>query len=161
MGARRFSLWLGAWALPGLLALAALYEVALMVWGDYRGLINGDSLAGEDAVAGLAYMAMLVGVVVAGVHFVSPRVPTAIALLGPAAAAFAVARFYAYDPYYFPDLIRYGDKKPGATAYVLVTVAVALAVAALTRARPRAGSVVTAVLLTWITLLSLLLSDGH
>ena len=77
-------------------------------------------MEGEEAVAAVAHLTMLVGSVLAFVHARYPRVPWAVALFAPAAAAFVVARFFTSDPYRLPSLQRYSEGwGAGGVAWIL------------------------------------------
>jgi hypothetical protein len=150
------------WALPAVLLATAVYELVLMVWGSYpRGLEPGESVSGEATVAQIAYVVMLLAAAVAVGHALGPQLPAAVALFVPAATTFSIARFYTYDPYYFPTLRRYSDERPGAVEALLFMISLSLAAAVLTRRWPRIGSAVTAVALPLVLFTSLILSDGH
>ena len=150
------------WALPAVLLAAAGYELVLIVWGSYpHGLDPGESVNGEATVAQIAYVGMLLAAAVAVGHALGPQLPAAVAQFAPAATAFSIARFYTYDPYYFPTLRRYSDDRPGALEALLVMIALSLAAAVLTRRWPRIGSAVTALALPLVLFVSLILSDGH
>ncbi len=155
--------WLILWSVPVVLFAAAAFELALALGlvGSYSGSVPGQGVEGEETVAGVAYLTMLVGSVVAVVHAFAPRVPRAVALFAPAAAAFMITRFYTYDPYYLPSLRRYSDDT-GAWAYwVLGMLALALVVGFLTRRLPRVGSIATGCVLPLLWITSLLASAGH
>jgi hypothetical protein len=152
--------WLLAWIVPTVLLAGAIYEVGLMLWGDYAGLESGQNPGADRTITAVASMAMLVGVFVAAVHAVRPRVPWAIALFAPAATAFVIARFYTYDPYYFPTLRRYSEGR-GAGGFLAVMVVLSIAVGVWSRLRPRSGSAGTALVLPFLLFSALLLWDGH
>jgi hypothetical protein len=92
-------------------AAAAVYELAdALGWLELGGY-SGDGPAGEDGLVAAACVALLVAGVGAlataiggGRHLSRLWVP--LPLLG---AAFVGARFYTYDPYYFPTLRRISD----------------------------------------------------
>ena len=155
--------WLILCSIPVVLFAAAAYELALALGlvGSYSGRLPGQDVEGEQAVAAVAYLAILVSSVVAFVHAHYPRVPSAVALLAPAAAAFVSARFYTYDPYYLPALRRYSDYTGALGYWILGMLAAALVVAVLTRQMPRAGSIATGCLLPLLWITSVLASGGH
>jgi hypothetical protein len=64
-------------------------------------------------------------------------------LLAPAAAAFLLAYFHTYDPYYLPTLIRYSERDFVPPALVYGLVGVAFAVGLVTLLRRRAGLVLS------------------
>jgi hypothetical protein len=156
--------WLILWSVPALLFAAAAFELALALGlvGSYSGRVPGQDVEGEETVAAVAYLTMLVGSVVAFVHARYPRVPWAVALFAPAAAAFMTTRFYTYDPYFLPSLQRYSES-PGAAgvAWVLGLFAAALVVGVWTRRTPRTGSIATGCTLPLLWITSLFMSTGH
>jgi hypothetical protein len=155
--------WLILWSVPVVLFAAAAYELALALGlvGSYSGRVPGQDVEGEETVATVAYLIMLVGSVVAFVHALYPRVPWAVALFAPAAAAFMTTRFYTYDPYYLPSLQRYSEST-GAWAYWLLgMLAAALVVGVKTRRKPRVGSIATGCILPLLWITSLWVSTGH
>jgi hypothetical protein len=106
------------------LVVATAYEAAVAI-----GLVD---LGGESGARppgeGVAVAAAAVAVVLASARTLA--VPRAAALLPPVAAAFALARFCAYDPYYAPTVRRAseGGLVPGWWIVGLVAVAVLAAV---------------------------------
>ena len=153
--------WLLIWVVPALLFGAALYELALALWANPSDLQPGQTYDGNNIVAAIAWLTMLLGLFVALAHAARARLPAAVALFGPAATAFAVAQFYTYDPYYFPTLRRYSEGRSGAGSFIAVMVALSLIVAVWTYRRPRSGSAATALLLPWLLFGAGLLTDGH
>jgi hypothetical protein len=151
------------WAVPVVLLAAAAYELTLLLdlWGSYDGSGRDGFVDGGETVAGVAYITMLVGSVVAFVHAIRPRAPWAVALFAPAAAAFVTTRFYTYDPYYLPSLRRYSDDGAATAEWILGMLAASLIVGASVRLLPRAGSLATTFILPWLLITSLLASAGH
>lgn len=88
------------------------------------------------------------------------RLP-ALMLVAPAAAAFVVARFYAFDPYYAPSLRRASDGGLVPTAEIVVVVAVSLVAGCLVATRPRLGSAATCCALLLCAFTALALRLGH
>ena len=132
-----------------------------MLWGSYAGLQPGEEPDGEEVVSSLALLAMLVGVIVAVVSAVRSRVPWAVALFAPAGAAFVIARFYSYDPYYFPTLRRYSDGGVVPDSWILVVVGLSISVGALSLLRPRPGSIATSFALPSLLFTWLIMGTGH
>jgi hypothetical protein len=159
----RRGLELFVWCVPAVLLAAATYELALVVGlvGSYAGRMPGQGIEGEETVAGVAGLTMLVGAAVAGVHATRPRWPWAIALFAPAAAAFTFARFYTYDPYYLPTLRRYSDGGAVPAGWILGMLAVSIVVGTSSRLRPHTGSIATAVMLPVLLFTFVFASDGH
>jgi hypothetical protein len=112
-------------------------------------------------VAAVAYLTMLGGSVLAFVHARYPRVPGAVALFAPAAAAFITVRFYTYDPYYLPSLQRYSENTGVLVYWVLGLLAAALVVGVKARQMPRVGSIATGCTLPLLWITSLFASTGH
>lgn len=154
--------------MPAVLFAAAAYEVTMLLdlWGSYPVAYEGAARDGfvdaEETVAAVAYLTMLAGSVVAFVHAFYPRVPPAVALFAPGAAAFMTTRFYSYDPYYQPSPQRYSESMGAAGgAWVLGLLAAAVVVGVWTRRQPGAGSIATACILPLLLLTSLFASTGH
>jgi hypothetical protein len=151
-------------SVPVVLFGAAALELALAIGlvGDYSGRVPGQDVDGEETVAAVAYLTMLVGSVVAFVHARYPRVPWAVALFAPAAAAFMTTRFYTYDPYYLPSLQRYSESTGAAgVAWVLGLLTAAVVVGVWTRRAPRVGSIATGCIMPLLWITSLFMSTGH
>jgi hypothetical protein len=159
----RNRLWLFPWSVPAVLFAAAAYELALVIGlvGSYAGLAPGRGIEGEDTVAAVSGLTMIVGAVVAAVHANRPRRPWAVALFAPAAAAFMTTRFYTYDPYYLPTLRRYADGGAVPAGWIIGMLAVSIVVGVLARLRPRTGSFATAFVLPLVLLTFVFASDGH
>lgn len=149
------------WSVPAVLVAAAAYEVALMLWGSYAGLAAGEEPDGEVPVSSLAVLAMLVGVIVAVVCAVRSRVPRAVALFAPAAAAFVIATFYSYDPYYFPNLVRHSDRGHVSGSWILAMVSLSLGAAGLSLLKPRLGSIATSLTLPLLLFTWFVTGIGH
>lgn len=154
--------WLLLWLVPVVLFAAAAYELALALdlVGSYTAT-PGQDVEGEETVAAVARLTMLVGAVVALVHAIRPRSTWAVALFAPAAAAFILARIYTYDPYYLPSLRRYSDEGDVLEWWIVGMLAVSIVVGFWCRLRPRAGSIATALMLPLLWLTSLLAAAGH
>jgi hypothetical protein len=132
----------------------------LLLWGSY-GSTPGVGVDGEETVAGVAFLAMLVGAFLAFGHALYPRAPWAVALFAPSAAAFLITRFHTYDPYYLPTLRRYSDNGGMSNRWVLEMLVAALVVGVLTRLVPRIGSIATAFLMLLIMATTVLAGAGH
>lgn len=157
----RLRRWLVVWSVPAVLVAAAAYEVGLVLWGSYAGLQPGEEPGGEATVSSLAVLAMLVGVIVAVVCAVRSRVPWAVALFAPAAAAFVIARFYSYDPYYFPTLRRYSDGGAVSDSWILTMVGLSIIVGAFSLLSPRSGSIATSLMLPLLLFTLFVTGIGH
>ncbi|MGH2963953.1 MAG: hypothetical protein ACRDMH_01045 [Solirubrobacterales bacterium] len=152
------------WLVPVVLIAAATYELAMAVGlVAYAGGGHGRNIAPADPVTPVASLMMLLGAALAVVHVSRPWAPSAVALYAPAAAAFMVASFYTYDPYYLPTLERYSDGGTGGTpaSWIFVVLAVSLAVGVLAHLHPRAGSIATAPTLFLVLVSVSFLGYGH
>ena len=107
----------------------------------------------------LAGLAMVGGSMLEVAFAFRPRAVAA--LLAPAAAAFMVAVFFTYDPYYAPNLRRYSDGGAVAGSWIAFVAGLTVAAAVLTRFRPRAGAVVSAALIWLVLLTTVAAGDGH
>jgi hypothetical protein len=146
------------WIVVGALIAAAAYEVALALGAGSPGPEPGDGVAGSGMVEGVALLAMLATAVIA--PFSAAR-PWPAALFAPMAAAFLVAFFFTYDPYYAPILQRYSDGGAVAARWIAVVAVVALADGVLTRLQPRLGRVLTSSVLLIVALTTVFAGDGH
>jgi hypothetical protein len=140
------ALW---WTVPTFLFGAAIYELTLVLREerDHRRL----------AFAVVLVMLVGAGLAVLAVRLEPPR--PALALLAPAAAAFAVARFYAYDPYFSPTLRRYSQDGAVEPAWLLGLTAGSIAVGVLSWRMPRVGGPATAVVLVLLAGTTALMSS--
>jgi hypothetical protein len=128
------------WLIPAVLLAGAAYEVALLLWGSYGGLDAGQPPAGERVVDMAGALAMIASFFLAGVVAIRPRLTRAIAMFAPAAAALLIARYFTYDPYYFPTLRSYSDGGILPLWWMLLIVCTSILVGIATRIRPRPGS---------------------
>jgi hypothetical protein len=149
---------LAGWVLVAMLLGAAAYEVALALGAGTIGPRPGDDVTGAAWVSGIAVVAMLAGV------FLAPSIarhsPLAAALLAPAAAAFLVAFWLTYDPYFAPSLRRYSEGNVPAVWIALVAAA-AVAAGTVAYLRPRVGGALTSAVLVLLVVTGLLAGDGH
>jgi hypothetical protein len=146
------------WLVIGTLVAAAAYELALALGAGSVGPEPGDGVAGVTVVHVIALLAMVAAAVLAASFSVRPW--RAAALLAPAAAAFLVAFYFTYDPYYAPLLRRYSEGNV-AGAWIAGVAAVALAVGVLTRLRPRIGAALTSAVVFVLLVTTVLAGDGH
>ncbi|MEO8289645.1 MAG: hypothetical protein ABI649_01455 [Gaiellaceae bacterium] len=134
-----------------------MYEALVALRVIDLGSLPGEGPPGEGIVLSLALLAMLAGVVLAGFG----RPASFIELLAPAAAAFLVARFLTFDPYYAPALRRMSDGGLVSPLLVVALVILALTVAVLTRTWPRAGLLLTVPVILACALTALAVAVGH
>ncbi len=150
-----------AGAVVAVITAATVYEALVALGVIELGSLPGDGPPGAGIVLAAALVAMLVGVALA-LGMGGFRGPASTAeLLAPAAAAFLVARFFTFDPYYAPTLRRMSDSGLVSPPLVAVLVLAALAAAVLTHARPRAGLILTAPVVLACALTALLMAGGH
>ncbi len=149
--------WAG-WFLIGILVVAAAYELALALGAGSLGPEPGEGVAGSGVVQAVALIAMLAAAVIVLFHGVRPW-PAA--LFAPAAAAFFVAFYFTYDPYYAPTLRRYCDGGAVAGRWIAVVAAVAVADGVLTRLQPPMGRVVTSAVVLVVLVTTVFAGDGH
>jgi hypothetical protein len=148
--------WAG-WLVFGTLVAAAAYELALALGAGSVGPDPGDGVAGSTFVHVVALLAMVVG---AGLAPLSATRPWPTALFAPAAAAYLVAFYFTYDPYFAPTLRRYSEGNVGGR-WIVVVVAVAIGSGVLTYLRPRVGRFTTSAVLIILLLTTVLAADGH
>ena len=141
----------------GTLLAAAAYELALALGAGSLGPEPGDDVAGSGIVQVVAFLTMLVAGVLA-LFYRSRSWP--VALFAPAAAAFLVAFYFTFDPYFAPGLRRYSDGNVAASGIVAVA-AIAFANGFLTFLHPRIGRWTTTLVLLLVFLTTLLAGDGH
>ena len=144
------------------LAAATVYEAAVALGLISIGTLPGEGPPGEGLVLSLALLALLVGSVsaVTRAKRMTDGDPLT-ALLAPAAAAFVVARFYTYDPYYAPTLRRMSDGGLIPAWWVFLLVVAALLASILARTRMHAGMPPTVVVLLLSALATLFAGAGH
>jgi hypothetical protein len=149
------------WCVPAALVAAAAYELAFMLWGSYSGLEPGQSPSGRTLAELIAMVAMVAAFVVAIAGITRPVLRPVLAILAPAAAAFVLARFFTYDPYYFPTLHRYSDGGILPLGWVLLVTGMGLLAGVTARLRPRAGSPATIVVLLLLLFNFVWMGTGH
>lgn len=144
----------------GVLLGATLYETLVALEVIELGSEPGDGPAGEQAIALVAVLTMLVAAGLALFAALGAHVPVP-ALLPPAAAAFLVARFYTFDPYYLPDLRRFADGGMLPPVLVWCVVAAAVGAALLTLVHRRAGAALSVPVILACALFAQVLVGGH
>jgi hypothetical protein len=148
--------WAG-WLVFGTLVAAAAYELALALGAGSIGQDPGDDVAGATAVRLIAVLAMIAA---AGLAPLVASRPWPVALFAPAAAAYLVAFYFTYDPYFAPTLRRYSEGNV-AGRWIVVVVVVAVANGVLTWLQPRVGRFTTSAVLILLLLTTVLAADGH
>jgi hypothetical protein len=125
-------------AVLGLLTTATVYEALVALRVIDLGSLPGEGPPGAGIVGWLAATGIVAAAFLCGVLARSVRAPALAALFAPAAGAFLLAYFHAFDPYYLPSLIRYSERDfvPPALVYALVGATLAVGVVTLLRRRP-------------------------
>jgi hypothetical protein len=126
------------------ICLGVVYEAAIALEWISIGTVPGEGAAYQGLFLAATELATLAGVaLVIATNGRNRLIP----LLAPAAAAFMVARFYTFDPYYAPTLRRASDQGGFSPLWVWTVAALAVASATLSLARPRLGFLNAPVLL--------------
>jgi len=146
-----------AWLVVGTLLAAAAYELALALGDGSIGSEPGDGVAGSFFVEVVALLAMIAA---AALSPVAASRPWPAALFAPAAAAYLVAFYFTYDPYYAPTLRRYSEGNV-AGRWIVVVAAIAVANGVLTCLQPRIGRFTTSAVVLLVLLTTVLAGDGH
>lgn len=139
------------------LTAATAYEALIALELIGLGTEPGAGAPWEAVVLPTALVAMLIAVVLVlgdPQTRLAPLVP-----VGP--AAFMVARFYTFDPYYLPTLRRMSDDGLVSPVLVYLALVFSLGAAALIRLRPRAGSLVGALTVLACAFLTVVMPGGH
>jgi hypothetical protein len=152
--------------LVAVVAVGAVYELAVALGVIGLGPHPGDPPAGYNRVVGITLLALAL----MGAVLVLAALPwrggdacgrVAAPLAGAVAAAFLVARFYSYDPYYAPDLHRMSDGGIVAGSWVAFLIIVTFAAALLVRWSPRVALAATAVAVWANALTAAVAGTGH
>jgi hypothetical protein len=132
-----------------LLAAAAIYEIAVALRVIPLGNGPGEGPVGAGIVVPIALLALLVGMVASSIYAFGRSVEwrSAASLVAPAAAAFVLARFYSFNPYFAPNLRRMSDGGFVAGRCIVALVVIALLAGLATKILPRFGIAMTSVAL--------------
>jgi hypothetical protein len=125
------------------LVAATAYEILVAVEIVEPGSDPGEGAPGAGIVGWLAAISLLGAAILCAVLATMRNAPRLAALLAPASAAFLLAYFQTFDPYYLPSLIRYSERDFVPPALVYALGAAAVAVGVLTLLRRRAGLVLS------------------
>jgi hypothetical protein len=140
-----------------IVAAATAYEALIALELIGLGTEPGAGAPWEAAVLPTALIAMLIAVVL-----VLADPTTRLAAFVPlGAAAFMLARFYSFDPYYLPTLRRMSDGGLVSPALVYLVLVLSFGAAALIRMRPRAGSLLAAPAVLACAFLTVVMPGGH
>lgn len=134
-----------AWACVLVLGAGTVFEVLVALEVLSIGDVPGEGARGSAVVFAASVLALLVACVVSAANGLRARAARSPvwSLLAPAGAAYLVARWFAFDPYYAPTLRRYSEGGVAGEWIVAVVLSAGAAVV-LTRRFVRAGSLVTA-----------------
>jgi uncharacterized protein YggT (Ycf19 family) len=147
-----------AWALVAFLVAATAYELAIALGaGGGVGRLPGQGPPGSGAVDLAALLAMLAGAVLAPFR----RSGLAVGLAAVAAALYAIAFEYTFDPYYAPVRRRFADGGAVAVGWMVALAVVAVLLAALRVRAPRQAGIALALFLVVVAVSVLFAGDGH
>src|SRR5687768_6763726 len=119
---------------------ATVYEALVALRVIELGSLPGEGPPGGELVGFVAAIGLLAASLLSAVLAAMNRAAPALsALLAPAAGGFLLARFYSFDPYYLPSLIRYSERDFVPPVVVFVLVGLSLAVGLMTLQRRRTG----------------------
>jgi hypothetical protein len=144
-----------------LLLAATVYEGLIATSVIHLGSEPDEGAQGSGIVLATGLGAILVGAALALAHSYRGPAPPFVELLAPASAAFLLARFYTFDPYYLPTLRRLSED--GLLSPVLVYALAGLAVLAgiLVRLRVTLGLLCSAAAMLACALLAWVAAGGH
>jgi hypothetical protein len=148
------------WAVVLVLLAAAAYEAAVAFEWISMGSQPGDAAAGQAPVSMAAFLALLTGIVATLIsRRILRRWPAA--LVPVAAAAYMVAHYYAFDPYYLPTLRRLSDGGVVAAAWVYGVAVASLVATVAIRRRPSTAPVLTPLVLLVCAVTVFAQGKGH
>jgi hypothetical protein len=148
------------WAVVLVLLAAAAYEAAVAFEWISMGSQPGDAAAGQAPVSMAAFLALLTGIVATLIsRRILRRWPAA--LVPVAAAAYMVAHYYAFDPYYLPTLRRFSDGGVVAAAWVYGVAVASLVATVAIRRRPSTAPVLTPLVLLVCAVTVFAQGKGH
>jgi hypothetical protein len=148
-------------ALLAVLVAGTAYEAAVALRWIEIGDVPGEGPAYEGVVLGLALLAMFLGAIWSLVLGSEGRQSIVASLLPLAAAAFVVARYYTFDPYNAPTLIRYSDAGGFSPVWVYGLALAALVAFLVSGMRPRVGFFLGAPVLLLCAFTATFLGFGH
>jgi hypothetical protein len=136
------------------LAAAIVYETLVALRVVELGSLPGEGPPGAELMGFVAAIGLLAAAVLSALLVATDRaVPALSALLAPAAGGFLLTRFYSFDPYYLPSLIRYSERDfvPPVVVFVLVGLSFAAGLVTLQRRRPGLALSVPSILASAVT----------
>lgn len=155
------TLRLPVFAVAGALLLVTGYELAVALGVVDLGSLPGEGAPGEGVVAVVAVLALLAATFLAVTLVGAEWAPRPAALLAPLAAAFLVARFYTFDPYYLPTLRRMSEGGLIPAAVIFVLAGAGIVAGLVTLVRCRAGLALSAPVILASGLAAWLAPGGH
>jgi hypothetical protein len=148
------------WAVVLVLFAAAAYEAAIALEWISMGSQSGEEPTGQVAVTIAAMLALLTGIIAAVVsRRILRRWPAA--LVPVAAAAYVVARYYAFDSYYLPGLRRFSDGGAVPSIWLYGVISAAVVAAFAIRRRPSTAPGLTPLVLLVCAVTALAEGTGH
>jgi hypothetical protein len=131
------------WVVVVVLFAAAAYEAAIALEWISLGSEPGGDAPGQAVVTIFAFLALVagMGVGVAGALRRGPARRWPAMLIPVATAAYLLSHYYAFDPYYLPDLRRFSEDGNIAAKWVYGVVGCSVGVGALIALVPRVGLV--------------------
>jgi hypothetical protein len=144
-------------ALLTVLAGATVYEALVAAGVIELGSLPGEGAPGEGVIRLCAFAAVVAGAALAAL---APGT-RCLWFLAPAGAAFLIARFYTFDPYYLPTLRRMSDDGIVPPWLVYAVAAVAVLAAVLVHRGTPGWRTVTSLVLLASGVLAVFASAGH
>ena len=159
---RRRTSRLIVFALLGVVAAGTAYEAAVAVGVIGLGAEPGEGPARESIFLTAAIAALLFGAVLVLGYVAQPvRAPRLVVLLPLAGAGFALARFYAFDPYFAPTLRRASEDGLVPASWIASLVLLSALAALATTMRARVGLALTVAALLASALTAFAVRLGH
>jgi hypothetical protein len=144
------------------LLAATAYELLVALKVFELGELPGEGPRGSELVGFVAAIGFLAALLLSAVLAVIDRAAPALAgLLAPAAAAFLVAYFYTFDPYYLPTRIRYSERDFVPPILVFTVAALCGGVGLLTLWKRRVGLALSVPLILACALTAFFAGVGH
>jgi hypothetical protein len=149
-------------SLAAVVAAGAAYEAAVALGLIGLGPRPAQPPTGNTPVLEASLLAlMLLGLALVAATVARPAGRAWGVVAGAVASAFLVARFYSYDPYYAPDLVRISQNGVVAGTWVVVVIAVTLGAGLLAARWPRAGLAASGLGVWTIAMTAAVAGTGH